>query len=348
MIGGSVPSHLARFAVGVVCAALVFGAGVVLRPLRGGADPVVIRVAYGATPATMGGLVFEKTGVMRHYGKSYTVERSFFPASTQQIQGFAAKAIDVGFLAYPSFAFAVVNAQADLTIWGGGLRECVPGYYSQTWAVLGSSPIKAVEDLKGKRIAVPAFGTGTDGGLRIFLKKSGLDPQRDVSIVEVNWPNQEAMLRQGKVDAAVFLPDFWRAAVAKGDIRKVFDFCPGTGYVQTLVEVVRSDFLKEHRAAMQDFVEDYIRGLQWFLDPAHHKEAVDITAKFTKRPASAFEGWAFTKEDEYRDPWAWPDMAAFQRNVDQLYEIGMLPKKLDVTKYADLSLPTEAKKRIEK
>src|SRR5262245_2954334 len=81
------------------------------------AEPVVIRVAYGATPATMAGLVFEKTDVMRHYGTSYTVKRSFFPASTQQIQAFAAKEIDVGFLAYPSFGFAVVNAKADLTIW---------------------------------------------------------------------------------------------------------------------------------------------------------------------------------------------------------------------------------------
>jgi NitT/TauT family transport system substrate-binding protein len=88
--------------------------------------------------------------------------------------------------------------------------------------------------------------------------------------------------------------------------------------------------------------------LQWFLDPANHKQAVQVTAKFTKRPPTAFEGWAFTKEDEYRDPWAWPDIEAFQRNVDQLQEIGMLPKKLDVTKYADLSLVTEAKKRIEK
>lgn len=312
------------------------------------AEPVVIRLGYGATPATMGGLIFEKTDVMRHYGKSYTVKRLFFPASTQQIQAYAAKELDVGFLAYPSFAAAILNAKSDLTIWGGGLRECVPGYYSQTWAALETSNIKSVQDLKGKRVAVPAFGTGTDGGLRIFLRSKKLDPAQDVTIVEVNWPNQEAMLRQGKVDAAVFLPDFWRAAMAKGGLRKLFDFCEGTGYVQTLVEVVRTEFLKAHRAAMQDFVEDFVRGLRWFLDPANHKEAAQVTAKFTKRAPEAFAGWVFTKEDHYHDPWAWPDLEAFQRNVDQFYQLGMLPSRLEAAKYADLSLATEARKRIQK
>ncbi len=338
-------SHSRDLAAGLAAGLLALAAaGVASR--TAGAEPVVIRLAYGATPATMGGLVFEKTDVMRHYGKSYVVKRSFFPASSQQIQAFAAKEIDVGFLAYPSFASAIVNANAELTIWGGGLRECVPGYYSQTWAVLETSPVRSVDDLRGRRVAVPAFGTGTDGGLRIFLKKKGLSPGKDVEIVEVNWPNQEAMLRQGKVDAAVFLPDFWRSAVAKGGIRRLFDFCEGTGYVQTLVEVVRSEFLRAHRGAMQDFVEDYVRGLRWFLDPANHKQAVEITAKFSKRPPEAFEGWVFTREDHYHDEWAWPDMSAFQRNIDQFYELGMLPRKVDAAKYADLSLVTEAKKRI--
>jgi len=327
--------------VAVLALAAVAWTGVVF------AEPVTIRAGYGATPATMMGLVFEKTDVMKHYGKSYVVKRAFYPASTQQVQAFAAKELDVGFLAYPSFAFAVLNANAELTIWGGGLRECVPGYYSQTWAALETSPIKSVNDLKGKRIAVPAFGTGTDGGLRIYLKSKNIDPVKDVDIVEVNWPNQEAMLRQGKVDAAVFLPDFWRAAKAKGGIRELFNFCEGTGYVQTLVEVARTEFLKANRAAMQDFVEDFVRGLQWFLDPKNHKEAVQILAKFTKRPPEVFEGWVFTKEGEYHDPWAIPDMVAFQRNVDQFYDIGLLPKKIETAKYADLSLVNEAKKRIQ-
>jgi ABC-type nitrate/sulfonate/bicarbonate transport system substrate-binding protein len=114
------------------------------------------------------------------------------------------------------------------------------------------------------------------------------------------------------------------------------------------VEVVRTEFLQAHRSAMQDFVEDYVRGLRWFLDPKNHKQAVEITARFTKRPPEAFEGWVFTKADHYHDEWAVPDMEAFQRNIDQFHELGMLPRKVEAAKYADLSLVTEAKKRIQR
>lgn len=310
------------------------------------AEPLKIRVGYGATPPIMLGLAFENTSVMKHYGKTYTVERQFFPASTQEITAFAAKQLDVGFLAFPSFALAIENADAKLTVWGGGLQECVPGYFTQTWGVKKDSNIHSVADLRGKRIAVPAFGTGTDGGLRVFLKSHHIDPEKDVTIVEVNWPNQDAMLQQGKVDAAVYLANFWQPAMKRGDVRPLFTFCPATGLVQTLVQVARTEFLKEHRAEMQDFVEDFVRSVRWFRDPKNRPETLKLLSKFTKRPEDAFVGWAFTNKDEAFAPWAIPDMAAFQKNVDQFHEIGLLPKPLKVSIYTDLSLVKEAKERI--
>jgi sulfonate transport system substrate-binding protein len=311
------------------------------------AEPVEIRVGYGATPAVMLGLVFEKSGVMKHYGKTYTVKRMFFPASSQEIQAFAANQLDVGFLAFASLALAVQNAGAKVTVWGGGLQECVPNTYTQTWAVQKNSQIRAVADLKGKRIAVPAFGTGTDGGLRVFLKSNNIDPEKDVEIVEVNWPNQDAMLQQGKVDAAVYLANFWDAAMKRGDVRPLFTFCPATGFVQTLVQVVRSDFLSANRAAMADFVEDYVRGVQWFEDKKNRAEAIKLLAKFSKQPEKNFEGWAFSEKDEPQASWAMPNMQALQANIDQFQRLGLIPRPFKAVDYTDLSMVQDAKKRIE-
>lgn len=310
------------------------------------ADLPEIRVGYGATPPIMLGLAFENTGVMKHYGKTYTVRRQFFPASAQEITAFAANDLDVGFLAFSSLALAIENADAKLTVWGGGLQECVPNYYTQNWAVKKDSAIHNVQDLRGKRIAVPAFGTGTDGGLRLFLRSQHIDPEKDVTIVEVNWPNQNAMLEQGKIDAAVYLANFWTAAVKRGDVRSLFTFCPATGPVQTLVQVVRTAFLKDHRAVMQDFAEDFIRSVQWFWDPANRPKALKLLARFTKQPESNFVDWAFTHHDEAFAPWAMPDMKALQTNIDQFHEIGLIPKALTVSNYADLSLVQEARRRI--
>lgn len=333
------PASLLRYGLGLAL--------IVACATASAAEPVEIRVGYGATPAVMLGLAFEKTDVMKHYGKSYVVKRMFFPASSQEIQAFAAKQLDVGFLAFASLALAVENAKAGLTVWGGGLQECVPDTYTQTWAVQKSSAIKSVADLKGKRIAVPAFGTGTDGGLRVFLKSKQIDPEKDVTIVEVNWPNQDAMLREGKVDAAVYLANFWDAAMKRGDIRPLFTFCEATGFVQTLVQVVRTDFLKEHRAAMQDFVEDYVRATEWFQDPKNRPEALKMLAKFSKQPEKNFEGWAFSKHDEPQARWSMPNMEALQKNIDQFHDLGMIPQPFRVADHSDLSMIREARKRIE-
>jgi hypothetical protein len=38
------------------------------------AEPLKIRIGWANTPATISPLLFQKTDIMRHYGKTYTVE----------------------------------------------------------------------------------------------------------------------------------------------------------------------------------------------------------------------------------------------------------------------------------
>ena len=70
-----------------------------------------------------------------------------------------------------------------------------------------------------------------------------------------------------------------------------------------------------------------------------------IASKITKAPPERF-GWLFTKNDTYRDPNLMPDLDALQRNVDTMQELGFVKKKIDIKKYADLSLVEEAAKRL--
>ena len=61
----------------------------------------------------------------------------------------------------------------------------------------------------------------------------------------------------------------------------------------------RAGYIAAHRAVLIDFIEDYVRVFHWYLDPAHHSEAVQIIAGVTKRPAATFESFLFTNQDEY-------------------------------------------------
>jgi NitT/TauT family transport system substrate-binding protein len=67
---------------------------------------------------------------------------------------------------------------------------------------------------------------------------------------------------------------------------------------------------------------------------------------FTKIPPAVFDSWLFTKKDYYRDPKLIPNMKALQANMDIQYELGIIKGKLDIAKYADLSLVQEAAKRM--
>jgi hypothetical protein len=87
--------------------------------------------------------------------------------------------------------------------------------------------------------------------------------------------------------------------------------------------------------------------VRWFLDPAHHDEAADIAAAVTKQPRKNLD-FVFTKKDIYRDPNGTPDVAAVQREIDEMVALGVVPQRVVVSPaYVDLSLIREAGRRLD-
>ena len=97
--------------------------------------------------------------------------------------------------------------------------------------------------------------------------------------------------------------------------------------------------------AQRAFLEDYLRVLRWYNDPANRDAAVRVVAEFTKVPPQQFAGWVFGSQDYYRDPNAIVDVEALQKNVDVQRELGFLKEPLNVKSYVDMSLVEEAGKR---
>ena len=117
------------------------------------------------------------------------------------------------------------------------------------------------------------------------------------------------------------------------------------GVTEMIVWTARKPFLDKNRAAMVDFMEDTLRIVQWFLDPANQKAAAEIAARVTRQPAERF-GWLFTDKDYFRDPNMIPDLAALQKNLDMTKDLGFMRASLDIRKYTDLSIIEEAAKRL--
>ena len=234
----------------------------------------------------------------------------------------------------------------DLRVIGDGFQDGVPGYHTNGYFVRKDGPIHAVEDLKGKVIATNQRGSAVDMAVRAMLAKHNLQDKRDVTMIEVRFPDQKAMLKEGKVDLITSPLPFGTDPELLAFAHPLFTQLDAIGRSQMIVRVAREPFLKAHRDAMVDFMEDYLHTLQYLLDPAHHAEAVALLAQVTKQKPELFDSWAFTNKDYFRDPKALADLGALQTNIDLQHQLGFLRSSLEVKKYSDNSIAEEAGRRL--
>jgi len=312
------------------------------------ADPLKIRVAWVVVPNNLPPILFAKPGVARHQGQSYEIDAMRFSGTPQMISAFGAGEIDIALLAYSSLAVAIENAgMNDLRVIADAFQDGAPGYYTDEYMVLKDSPIRTVEDLRGKILGSNATGGAIDVGLRAMLHQHGLDPRKDVTIVEVAFPNMRAALGERKVDLIGTGLPFAQDPALRTAARTIFTQRQAIGRSEMIVWVARAGFLADHRPAMVDFMEDVLRALHFFTDPANHREAVDIVARFNKQPADYYDTWLFKPGgDYYRDANAVPDLDALQANIRTQVEFGFLKADLDIRQYADLSLIKDAATRL--
>ncbi|HUK10977.1 MAG TPA: ABC transporter substrate-binding protein [Stellaceae bacterium] len=310
-------------------------------------EPLKVRAGWANTPSTMTPLLFLKKDILKHYGRSYVVEPIRFGGTSPEITALSTGELDIATLAFSSFGAAVENAGLDdLRIVADSFQDGVEGYFSTQYMVRADSPIRAIEDLKGKVIASNGIGGAIDMAIRAMLREHGLEDRRDYSLVEVAFAALNPMLIDGKAEMVGDIPPFVYARGFDEQTRVLFRMRDAMGPTQMVLYAARKEFLDTHRAALADFLEDWVRALHWYLDPANHEAAVAIVADFTKLPPEQFRDWLFTKKDYYRDPDARPNLDALQRNIETQRALGFLKSPLDVRQYTDLSLIDEAARRV--
>ena len=209
------------------------------------AEPYHLRIGWVVASGDLATLMFAKPGLAPHAGKTYIPELIHFEGTSTSMQALATGEVDTGALAYSTFALGVINAgMDDLRVISDGFQDGVPGYHTNGYFVRNDSPIKTVEDLKGKIIATNQRGSAVDMAVRAMLAKHNMQDKRDVTIIEVRFPDQKAMLKEGKVDLVTTPLPFGVDPELLAFAHPLFTQVDAIGRSQMIVRVARDGFLK--------------------------------------------------------------------------------------------------------
>jgi ABC-type nitrate/sulfonate/bicarbonate transport system substrate-binding protein len=179
------------------------------------------------------------------------------------VQALAAGSIPVGDI---GVAPALIAAARKLPLVSPALGAiATPSHPSDRIMVLAGSPIRTVQDLKGKKLALHQRGTIEEFELVSMKRTYGVGLE-DLDIAIVPIPNQPQVLAAKQVDAIFPVPPFDLIAERKFNARTLVngsDINPYTGY-GTLT--FRTDFIEAYPEAAQKLMKAWIRICRWIDD----------------------------------------------------------------------------------
>ncbi len=135
---------------------------------------------------------------------------------------------------------------------------------SQPMKLMVHSGITGPKDLRGKTVAVTRFGSLTDLLLRPVLKNWGLEPQKDVNLLQIGrLPDMVLAIAQKKVDGGVIsFPNSLQAE--KMGVKTLLDFADSGLDIPSTTVVASRKYANSHREIVLRFLKAYIEGTRRF------------------------------------------------------------------------------------
>jgi ABC-type nitrate/sulfonate/bicarbonate transport system substrate-binding protein len=127
-----------------------------------------------------------------------------------------------------------------------------------------SKDIHNAAELKRKKLAVSTVGGSGYVAMQYALKKLGLDPDKDVALLQVgDFGTRLASLASGTVHGTLLLPPFTLRARELG-LRPLYDLV-GSGIQYPINQITtRQSFIKSQRETVKNFLKGLVAGLARF------------------------------------------------------------------------------------
>lgn len=217
-----------------------------------------LRVGFFANFTHSQALIGKNRGdYQKAIGNDISIDWKQFNAGSAEIEAFLAGELDIGFIGPGPAINGYTKSNGDLVIIAGS---------TNAGAVLVSrkdSDIKNVNDLDGKRIAIPQYGNTQDLCLRYLLRENGLKETAKggtVDIVQANNADIKTLLDKGDIDGAL-VPEPWGARLQKEiGANLVLDYNDiwRDGEYPTTVVIARKEFLEKHPYLVEKFLKAHV------------------------------------------------------------------------------------------
>jgi NitT/TauT family transport system substrate-binding protein len=123
--------------------------------------------------------------------------------------------------------------------------------------------IRSVQDLRGKPVGVTRYGSSTDYAMRQVLRKNGLEPIRDVPVLQFTAGHRAlatALLNKSVYAATIAPPNSLRAE--KGGAKLLLDMAKSGIYFSYSSIISTRAYLKKSRPVALSFMKSYSEGVK--------------------------------------------------------------------------------------
>ena len=177
----------------------------------------------------------------------------FIGSATQLAQVLVAGDVDIASLGGGPVMAASLSG-ADLKVIGNNVNKLI-------FSLHAKPEIKSIEELRGKRIAVSRFGSSSDVAARHALRKYNLDPQKDITLMQLGtMSNMFGALKSGAVEASMVSPptQFLSEKMGFKEVLSVTDM--DLAYPNPAM-AVSGDLIRKKPDVIDRFMRAYVRAI---------------------------------------------------------------------------------------
>ena len=226
---------------------------------------------------------------------------------------------------------------------GSGVKLIAGLINSLTYILITDPKVTRPEQLKGGKLAIARFGSLSDFGTRLALKKVGLSSS-DVTLLQIGGgqPGRFAALKSGIVQGLVVAPPMTRVAVEQG-------YYPFLDMIKEKIEyagsgvAVSPTFLRQKAQTIRNFMKGLVAGIHYAK--THKEESMRITARYMKldfnKDRAALEETYRVFIDQIVERKPYPTMEGLRRVIEQVAETDPKVKSAKPDQFIDTSFLRE-------